>query len=68
MSKNKIFTEEDILNTIKMFACSQGFYGRLLESLQEAKKEQPEAYKAFIKSVQNAGVKTALDLVYFLEC
>lgn len=71
MSKNKIkriiFTEEMILDVIREMAYSQGFYGRLLESLLEAKEEDPKSYYAYIKAMQDAGVSSYSQVLDYIE-
>lgn len=52
-------TKQEIMEAIKSLAKSQGFYGRLYETL----KENPEALDFLAK--QN--FKDSLDMVMFLE-
>ena len=56
-------TEAQVINNIKMLAQSQGFYGRLLESLEEAKGTIE--YEEFIDSFKDC--KDAVDMVMRIE-
>lgn len=53
-----------ILNALNDLAMSQGFYGRLLESLEEAGEEAREAFLDELESMCFADV---VDLVLYLE-
>lgn len=62
-------TEAQILNNIKMLAQSQGFYGRLLESLEEARNSDDEevvdAYHEWVDSFKDC--TDAVDMVMRIE-
>jgi hypothetical protein len=58
---------ENILNAIAELAQSQGFYGRLLRDLREAKDENPEGYEAFMTELEAQEFGSTLDLVLYLE-
>jgi hypothetical protein len=51
--------KEEIMETIKSLARSQGFYGRLYETL----KENPDA----LEFLEKQNFKDSLDMVMFLE-
>ena len=53
-----------ILEVIETLAKSQGFYGRLLESINDATEEQREA---FFTELEEQGFVDAVDLVMYLE-
>lgn len=55
---------EQILETIRMLAHSQGFYGRLYNNLMEMDEDSYEDTMTFLES-QN--LKDAVDLVMMLE-
>ena len=61
MDKEKNF--EFFVNTIKTLARSQGFYGRILRSLEELEREELERLKADLPQF-----KDALDVVFYFEC
>ena len=50
---------EEILNTIKDLAKSQGFYGRLLEQIQDNEEA--------LEYLEQQNFKDAVDLILFLE-
>ena len=60
MDKEKNF--EFFVNTIKSLALSQGFYGRILEQLDELDGEELERLKADLPQF-----KDALDVVFYFE-
>lgn len=52
--------EEEILSTIKSLAKSQGFYGRLLEALEEDSGE-------FMQDLVDQKFTDVVDLIIYLE-
>ena len=63
-------SEAQVLKVFKDLSLSQGFYGRLLESLMEAKNssdaETREAYNKYMAQFKDC--KTSLDVVFKVEC
>lgn len=55
--------KEEILETIRFLAKSQGFYGRLLTTLTS---DEPDAV-AYLSYLEEQNFKDAVDLVLFLE-
>ena len=53
---------EFFIDTIKTLALSQGFYGRLLMSLEEMESEELERLKADLPQF-----KDPLDVIFYLE-
>ena len=53
----------EILETIKMLAKSQGFYGRLLNAI-----ETSEEGEDILAELESKNFKDPVDLVMFLEC
>lgn len=60
-------TRNEILNTIKDLAKSQGFYGRLLYNLESAESYNPEYYEAFMTELESQNFSDAVDLIIYLE-
>lgn len=62
-------TESQVINNIKTLAQSQGFYGRLLESLDKAKNSDDEevvdSYHEFIDSFKDC--HDIVDMVLRIE-
>ena len=54
----------EIMNTIRGLAKSQGFYGRLLEAIESLDKRKKET---FFEMMEAKNFKDAVDLVMFLE-
>ena len=54
---------EEILDTIRMLAGSQGFYGRLLSALQG----DPDVSERFFEEAEGQNLHNAVDLVIWLE-
>lgn len=55
--------KQEILDTIKMLAKSQGFYGRLYEQIMTAENKD-----GILEELENKEFKDTLDLVFFFEC
>ena len=53
----------EILETIKMLAKSQGFYGRLLNAI-----ETSEEGEDILAGLESLNFKDSVDLVMFFEC
>lgn len=66
MEKEKFMNIEKAKKIIRELAKSQGFYGRLLRTIEEeATEEQIEALELdFAKNK----VKDTMDLIYYFEC
>ncbi len=62
---NNAMTEKDILDTFKMLACSQGFYGRLLERLNECDED---TYNDFMNDLVEQNFTDPVDLIMYIEC
>jgi hypothetical protein len=56
----KGMTKEQILDAIKSLAMSQGFYGRLLRSINEN--------PAILDELESQHFSDSLDMVMYLEC
>ena len=57
-----------ILQTIRDLSKSQGFYGRLLRSLEDAEENNNEAYEEFMSNLEAQNFSDPVDLVLYLEC
>lgn len=57
--------EQQVVNIIRILSRSQGFYGRLLESLMEAKKNDPDAYHGFLKQFKDC--KDEVEVILMIE-
>ena len=55
----------EIMNTIRGLAKSQGFYGRLLSEIESLDKKKKEM---FFEYMEARNFKDAIDLVMFFEC
>lgn len=60
-------TREEILNGIKMLACSQGFYGRLLAALHEKEEACPEEYEEIMEYWESMNFSDIVDFVIYIE-
>lgn len=58
---------EQIMDSIKELANSQGFYSRLYRRLMETKKNVPEAYESYMAELGAKNLKDTVDLVLYLE-
>lgn len=57
--------EKQILDTLETLACSQGFYGRLLDSINSLEYED---YRDLMNELEKQNFKDALDIVMYFEC
>lgn len=57
----------DILKVITDLSHSQGFYGRLLESINDLRDNDPDAYGELCESLEAQEFRTPLDVVLFFE-
>ena len=58
---------EQILETIRMLAHSQGFYGRLYNHLMEMQEYDEDSYEDTMTFLESQNLKDAVDLVMMLE-
>lgn len=58
----------DILNAIQELAYSQGFYGRLLRSIMELKRENEDSYEMLMQELEDQHFSDTVDMVLFFEC
>lgn len=58
---------EQILDTLKSLAQSQGFYSRLYNSLCEVKNSNPDVYESVMQKLENQNFKDPVDVVMFFE-
>ena len=56
---------EEIMETIKSLASSQGFYGRLYRSLMELDEEK---YNEVMTELESQNFKDGIDLIMYIEC
>ena len=55
---------EEILEVLKSLASSQGFYGRLLASLNNASEDEREE---FLCNLESQNFADSLDLIMYIE-
>ena len=56
-----------ILGVFAELAQSQGFYGRLLRNIEEAREYDPDVYEAFMQELEAQNFGDALDLILYIE-
>jgi len=56
-------TKTQILDAIKSLACSQGWYGSILKTIES----DPEKGEEFLEYLSQQNLKDTVDLVLFLE-
>ena len=56
---------EEIMETIKSLASSQGFYGRLYRKLMELDEEK---YNEVMTELESKNFKDGVDLIMYIEC
>ena len=70
MSETKKTTmgRQQILDTIKNLAHSQGLYSRLYANLQNLRRDDPEQYDQYMNHLVNQQFSDPVDLVLYFEC
>lgn len=58
---------EQILDTIRKLAQSQGSYGRLYRAIMELKEDDFDAYEDAMSELEELDFKSAADLVLYIE-
>lgn len=61
----KNYNRDDIMKLFKRLAQSQGFYGRLINSIEDATEE---AREAFWQEMESREFKSDLDVILAIEC
>lgn len=59
---------EEIMETIKSLASSQGFYGRLLASMETMEQIFPNDYEELVTELESQNFENAVDLIMYFEC
>lgn len=63
--KKEILTIDDVICIIKSLSNSQGFYGRLLEEIENMNENE---FSIFKNEVERLKFTDAVDVVMWLEC
>lgn len=58
----------EILDAIASLACSQGFYGRLLRDIMDAKKNDSKRYNEIKSELEAQKFDSVVDMVLYFEC
>lgn len=64
MENTKKLSFDEVIGVIKNLASSQGFYGRLLQSINEAEEWQIEE----LKKEWDGKFTDAVDFILYIEC
>ena len=59
---------KEIKETIKLLANSQGFYGRLLASMETMEEMFPNDYEELVTELESQNFENAVDLIMYFEC
>ena len=59
---------KEIKETIKLLASSQGFYGRLLASIETMEEMFPQDYEKLAEELESQNFQNAVDLIMYIEC
>lgn len=58
---------EEILAIMKSLARSQGFYGRLLNAIEEIKQQDADRYNELVKTLEAQNFNDPVDVVMYIE-
>ena len=67
IKRSEPFTFDDIINVIRELSYSQGFYGRLLRSIEELKENDIDSFNEFKELMENQKFTDSLDVVLYFE-
>lgn len=59
---------KEIKETMKSLASSQGFYGRLLASIETMEEMFPQDYEKLAEELESQNFENAVDLIMYFEC
>lgn len=59
---------KEIKETIKSLASSQGFYGRLLASMETMEEMSPQDYAELVEELESQNFQNAVDMILYFEC
>ena len=59
---------KEIKETMKSLASSQGFYGRLLASIETMEEMFPQDYEKLAEELESQNFQNAVDLIMYIEC
>ena len=59
---------KEIKEIIKLLASSQGFYGRLLASMETMEEMFPQDYAELVEELESQNFQNAVDLIMYIEC
>lgn len=58
---------DEILAVIKSLAGSQGFYGRLLNAIEEIEQQDADRYNELVKTLEAQNFNDPVDFVMYIE-
>lgn len=58
----------EIKENIKKLATSQGFYGRLLASMETMEEVFPQDYTELVEELESQNFQNAVDMILYFEC
>ena len=71
MRKNNVgrlvFEWDDVIDIIISLSHSQGFYGRLLRTLEELRNEDEDTWNNFVMEIESQEFTSPLDVVLYFE-
>lgn len=67
MSEKQLMTRQQILDTIKDLAHSQGLYSRIHKILLKMQENEPEMFDLYMNHLVNQQFQDPVDLVLFFE-
>ena len=59
---------KEIKENIKILASSQGFYGRLLASMETMEEMFPQDYEKVVEELESQNFQNAVDMILYFEC
>lgn len=62
-----VYTFDDVLNVISELAYSQGFYGRLLESIYDLMEDDPYEFDIFVEQIEAEEFRSPVQVVLYFE-
>lgn len=67
VEEKKAMTGEEVIDVIRMLSQSQGFYGRLLQNIEQLKQYDPDQYEEYLSELESMNFKDSVDVVLYFE-
>lgn len=67
VEEKKAMTGEEVIDVVRTLSQSQGFYGRLLQNIEQLKRCNPDQYEELLDEFEAQQFKDSVDVVLYFE-